>query len=43
MIPRDDNQGSIIVRPLDVFGSDVDVLIELNPDEKVRGLLASSF
>jgi hypothetical protein len=38
MVPRGGNQSTIVIRPFDIFGSDVDVLIELNPDEKVGNL-----
>ena len=36
MVPRDSDLNSPAIRPFDLFGSEVDVLMELNPDGKVK-------
>ena len=36
MVPRDSDLNCPAIRPFDLFGSEVDVLMELNPDGKVR-------
>jgi hypothetical protein len=38
MIPRHGEDGTLVSRPFDIFGSDVDVLMELNPEGKVYGI-----
>jgi autophagy-related protein 2 len=41
MVPRERDNGSIIIRPVDIFGSDVDILMEMKPAGKVCGMLSS--
>jgi len=38
MVPRNDGDNSAAVRPFDISGSDIDLLMELNPEGKVGGI-----
>jgi hypothetical protein len=42
MVPRQSDVKSAETRPFDIFGSEVDVLMELNPDGKVKMICALS-